>query len=87
MCGSVGVFELIQKERARTHTEPKSGLLGQTKKHVEVTKSAANLFWSAPEDPLGPLGFNSPSIARRHALHVERTAEKADDVPVSFRCK
>ena len=27
--------------------------------------------------PLGPLGFNSPNIAQRHALHVERTAEKA----------
>jgi len=27
--------------------------------------------------PLGPLGFNSPSIAQRHALHVERSAEKA----------
>ena len=27
--------------------------------------------------PLGPLGFNSPDIAQRHALHVERTAEKA----------
>ena len=26
--------------------------------------------------PLGPLGLNSPSIAQRHALHVERTAEK-----------
>ena len=26
---------------------------------------------------LGPLGFNSPNIAQRHALHVERTAEKA----------
>ena len=25
----------------------------------------------------GPLGFNSPNIAQRHALHVERTAEKA----------
>ena len=28
-------------------------------------------------DPLGLLGFNSPNIAQRHALHVERTAEKA----------
>ena len=28
-------------------------------------------------DPLGPLGFNSPEIAQPHALHVERTAEKA----------
>ena len=27
--------------------------------------------------PLGPLGFNSPNIAQRHALHVERTAETA----------
>ena len=27
--------------------------------------------------PLGPLGYNSPNIAQRHALHVERTAEKA----------
>ena len=27
--------------------------------------------------PLGPAGFNSPNIAHRHALHVERTAEKA----------
>ena len=27
--------------------------------------------------PLGPLGFNSPNIAQRHALHVERNAEKA----------
>ena len=27
--------------------------------------------------PLGPLGFNSPNIAQRHALHLERTAEKA----------
>ena len=26
MGGSVGVFELIQKERARTHTKPKSAL-------------------------------------------------------------
>ena len=26
---------------------------------------------------LGPLGFNSPNIAQRHALHVERTAEEA----------
>ena len=26
---------------------------------------------------LGALGFNSPNIAQRHALHVERTAEKA----------
>ena len=26
---------------------------------------------------LGPLGFNAPNIAQRHALHVERTAEKA----------
>ena len=26
---------------------------------------------------LGSLGFNSPNIAQRHALHVERTAEKA----------
>jgi len=26
---------------------------------------------------LGPLGFNSPNIAQRHALHVERTAVKA----------
>jgi len=25
--GSVGVFELIQKDRARTHTEPKSAVL------------------------------------------------------------
>ena len=25
----------------------------------------------------GPLGFNSPNTAQRHALHVERTAEKA----------
>ena len=25
--GSVGVFELIQKERARTHTEPKSAFM------------------------------------------------------------
>jgi len=28
-------------------------------------------------DLLGPLGFNSLNIAQRHALHVERTAEKA----------
>ena len=28
-------------------------------------------------DPLSPAGFNSPNIAQRHALHVERTAEKA----------
>ena len=28
-------------------------------------------------NPLGLLGFNSPNIAQRHALHVERTAEKA----------
>ena len=27
MGGSVGVFELIQKDRARTHTEPKSTVL------------------------------------------------------------
>ena len=27
--------------------------------------------------PLGPLGFNSPNTAQRHALHVERTAEEA----------
>ena len=27
--------------------------------------------------PLGPFGFDSPNIAQRHALHVERTAEKA----------
>jgi len=27
--------------------------------------------------PLGPLGFNSPNIAQRHALHVARAAEKA----------
>ena len=27
--------------------------------------------------PSGPLGFNSPNIAQRHALHVERTAKKA----------
>ena len=27
--------------------------------------------------PLGPLGFNSLNVAQRHALHVERTAEKA----------
>ena len=27
--------------------------------------------------PLGPLGFHSPNIAQRHALRVERTAEKA----------
>jgi len=27
--------------------------------------------------PLGPLGCISPNIAQRHALHVERTAEKA----------
>ena len=27
--------------------------------------------------PLGPLGFDSPKIAQRHALHVERTAKKA----------
>ena len=27
--------------------------------------------------PLGPSGFNSPNIAQRHALHVERTAGKA----------
>ena len=26
---------------------------------------------------LDPLGFNSPNKAQRHALHVERTAEKA----------
>ena len=26
---------------------------------------------------LDPLGFDSPNIAQRHALHVERTAEKA----------
>ena len=26
---------------------------------------------------LGPLGLSSPNIAQRHALHVERTAEKA----------
>ena len=25
--------------------------------------------------PLGPLGFNSPNIAQRHDLHVERTPE------------
>ena len=30
-----------------------------------------------PFRALGPLGFNSPNIAQRHALHVERTAEKA----------
>ena len=29
------------------------------------------------ESFLGPLGFNSPNTAQRHALHVERTAEKA----------
>ena len=36
-------------------------------------------FWcfGGPLGPLGPLGFNSPNIAQRHALHVERTAEKA----------
>ena len=35
--------------------------------------------WTAPSSPLplGPLGCNSPNIAQRHALHVERTAEKA----------
>ena len=32
---------------------------------------------TVPHGPLGPLGFNSPNIAQRHALHVERTAEKA----------
>ena len=26
--GSVGVFDLIQKDRARTHTDPKSAVLG-----------------------------------------------------------
>ena len=26
--------------------------------------------------PLSPFGFNSPNIAQRHALHVERTAER-----------
>ena len=29
--------------------------------------------------PLGPLGFNSPNIAQRHALHVERTASDSID--------
>ena len=29
---------------------------------------------TAPQGPLDPLGFNSPNIAQRHALHVERTA-------------
>ena len=37
-------------------------------------------------EPLGPLGLNSPNIAQRHALHVERTAEKAfllsDRIPI-----
>ena len=27
--------------------------------------------------PSGPLGFDSPNMAQQHALHVERTAEKA----------
>ena len=31
----------------------------------------------SPTSPiLGPLGLNSPSIAQRHALHVERTAAR-----------
>ena len=38
---------------------------------------SVNAIQRSPFRPLGPLGFNSPNIAQRHALHVERTAEKA----------
>ena len=42
-----------------------------------ITAGGVKSAPQAREHPLGPLGFNSPNIAQRHALHVERTAEKA----------
>ena len=39
--------------------------------------AAGGVVGEVSAGPLGPLGFNSPNIAQRHALHVERTAEKA----------
>ena len=41
------------------------------------TNPSHSTEWYPKLVPLGPLGFNSPNIAQRHALHVERTAEKA----------
>jgi len=37
--GSVGVFELIQRDRARTHTEPKSAVLRLMVSHGRSMRS------------------------------------------------
>ena len=46
-------------------------------REVSPLLPSLNTHRTHPLGPLGPLGFNSPNIAQRHALHVERTAEKA----------
>ena len=38
--------------------------------------------------PLGPLGFNSPNIAQRHALRIERTADISDfGLRLALQCR